>query len=415
MKDENNVSRAEEKKAWFAVAAWAMLILVSIPVARGLRDWVAERWSSALFGYAALAGVLLMAAWGAGAIWRARRRFSWSSGAWLAVVAAVSIGWISSLWRNPEEALHIVEYGILGLLFANGLRHRVGDATVFVIAALLTTCFGIVDELIQWANPTRYFDFRDIWLNAGASSLALIGMWKGVSGQRIEPISARAVRRLCFFAAATLLLILLLLSLTPSRVEAVVRAIPALSFLTDPRDAVAEYGHRHELEGVGHFTSRFTMDELARRDRDEAAAAAVIILEGKKNQKLFFSGTSRAQHGFARETGARIFIRGSRIRRAQDTDAGSSARRLHATEALAEQRILEAFYSRTTTQAKAEMGSKTRHELEQWAEPFEGWTSMIDRHLITFANEAQLRWTLGLVIVVLLVVGRIVGRRNAAA
>ncbi len=75
---------------------------------------------------------------------------------------------------QPEEAVHFLEYGVLGLLLYRALSFRVLDATVFVAAALVGVIVGTVDEIIQWIVPGRYFDFRDIALNGGASVLVQI-------------------------------------------------------------------------------------------------------------------------------------------------------------------------------------------------------------------------------------------------
>lgn len=78
--------------------------------------------------------------------------------------------------ESPEEKLHFVEYGAVGVLafFALPLAWREGKR--FVVAALVTGAAGWVDEGIQALLPSRYYDLRDVGFNALAGVLALSGL-----------------------------------------------------------------------------------------------------------------------------------------------------------------------------------------------------------------------------------------------
>jgi VanZ family protein len=67
----------------------------------------------------------------------------------------------------PAEAVHLVEYGILAVLFRRALP---GGAGASILAAGL---IGILDEVIQGATPGRVFDVRDIVINVLAAAVAL--------------------------------------------------------------------------------------------------------------------------------------------------------------------------------------------------------------------------------------------------
>ena len=338
-----------------------------------------------------------------------------ASSAWLAAVAGLKIFWISRLWRNPEEAVHILEYGILALLVVNALRHRVHDVTLYARAALIVAGVGIIDELIQWMTPGRYFDLRDIWLNAGAGGLAIVGVWKGIMPPRPEPVTGRSLQRLCRLAMIVTVLLALCFLSTPARVEALARAVPPLHFLADPFDAVAEYGHRHHLPTVGRFTSRFSLEELARLNREGAPEAAARIRKGRSDHGRFFRDTSRAEHPYARETGARIFTRNGRLGRARKAPDHSAEREFNATQALHENLILESCYGRTLELSSSRFGREARSDMEAWANHDDRFESLLDRHLITFASQEQLLWLIGLVLVSLVLTDRIAGRKASAS
>ncbi len=79
------------------------------------------------------------------------------------------------LMARPEERIHLVEYGLVGVLayFAfphqNRLRRHL-QAVAFVLAA------GWVDEGIQALLPSRMYDLRDVAFNFTAGVLALISL-----------------------------------------------------------------------------------------------------------------------------------------------------------------------------------------------------------------------------------------------
>lgn len=74
---------------------------------------------------------------------------------------------------SPEEKLHFVEYGAVGVLafFSSPARWR--ERRRFVAAALFTAAAGWVDEGIQALLPSRYYDLRDVGFNALAGVMAL--------------------------------------------------------------------------------------------------------------------------------------------------------------------------------------------------------------------------------------------------
>lgn len=63
---------------------------------------------------------------------------------------------------TPYERFHVVEYALLAFLYKNGTGSR---KKAFVLASI----GGVLDEVIQWLLPNRYFDLKDIlWNVVGA-------------------------------------------------------------------------------------------------------------------------------------------------------------------------------------------------------------------------------------------------------
>ena len=102
------------------------------------------------------------------------RFFGVSAGLWLLSVAAVSLGYTLELGeKSPEEALHFIQYGVLGVLVYRALAHRRHDTSIYIAAALICGILGIIDEVIQWLTPRRYWSLRDIWIN-------FFGLWSNM-------------------------------------------------------------------------------------------------------------------------------------------------------------------------------------------------------------------------------------------
>jgi hypothetical protein len=83
------------------------------------------------------------------------------------------------LWpmESPEERVHFLEYGLVGVLAFFALPLGWADGKRAAVAALVTAAAGWVDEGIQALLPSRYYDLRDVGFNALAGALALVALW----------------------------------------------------------------------------------------------------------------------------------------------------------------------------------------------------------------------------------------------
>jgi hypothetical protein len=389
-----------------AAATWVALIYSTIPVVRVFQEWFVARWDKSVIGYAVVVVLLVAAGFALHHIRRGTRRPSVAAVTCLLAVAAGYLWWTSRLWQRPEEAVHLLEYGVLGILLHRALRVRVTDATVFVSAAILGALVGTVDEIIQWITPDRYWDFRDILINGGSCALSLVAMslFQPPSG----PIRTRSLRLPTRLAAAQLLLLALCISNTPTRVAWYTERIPGLGFLQHPTNDMIDYGHRHVFAPVGEFRSRFTIDELTRTDAERYIEAGAILTRYPSGRYgRFLKDFPAARDPFIHEARVHIYSRDLHIADRRDHPEGSRARRRHSTVARREHQILERFFPKTFAASPFGLAPGKLKELERDLLPDYYFNSKAGIHLITRISENALRQLLLIPALTLLVLDRI--------
>jgi hypothetical protein len=112
--------------------------------------------------------------------------------------------YIYQLRDIPEEAIHVAEYGVIGILVYRALSHRTRDFSIYIMAALIVGMIGVLDEYIQWIAPSRVFDLRDIRTNFVAGSLGQIAELNKLESSLLYPcLWPCAPRRGIFEYAAT--------------------------------------------------------------------------------------------------------------------------------------------------------------------------------------------------------------------
>jgi hypothetical protein len=220
-----------------AVALWIGLIYTTIPFVRLVREALVEIIPAKVIGYAVMMAGLAVVAAAIAVLQRSPTRFGISDVVWLVGVSVVFLFWTSRLMGAPEEAVHFVEYGVLGMLLYRALDVRVRDWSVFVAAILAGVLVGTVDEIIQWLVPGRYFDFRDIFLNGGAVALAQVVIWR-MTSRPTKPVDRSSVRLLCRLAAVEVLLLTFCLAATPQRLARMAEVLPIPDRLADGADPI---------------------------------------------------------------------------------------------------------------------------------------------------------------------------------
>lgn len=80
----------------------------------------------------------------------------------------------------PQERLHYLEYGLLSALICFGLQEHGSRSwwRAALMATAISSALGLLDEKLQgWLWERRYFDWRDVSLNARA---AIVGVMVAV-------------------------------------------------------------------------------------------------------------------------------------------------------------------------------------------------------------------------------------------
>jgi hypothetical protein len=337
--------------AWLWVALCILAIFLVVPLARTIQRFVAAHWGRALFAYAVLAATAVaFCAIVHFLIFRLKIR-SFSNYAWLAAVAGLYIYFTLQLWRAPEEAVHFLEYGLLGFFLFRALSLSIRDKSIYLTAFLIGSLVGIFDEILQWAMPGRYWDFRDAGLNALATGLFQVALWKGIKPTIIsERMSPRSVRRVSALLAANLLLLGLCASNTPQRVAAYASRTPGLSFLMK-EEPMYEFTQKHTDPEIGVFYSRLSAAELMREDSEKSGHWGKILRDWKeKDYALFLREHHPLLHPFLYEMRVHIFRRDRKAEEAVKAK-GEKSRREALLIAAKENCILEKYFGRTLKQS----------------------------------------------------------------
>jgi len=167
--------------SWLWVVLCTLAIFLVVPTARAIQSFVSTRWGRSLFGYSVLiitisAFIILVYV----LFFRFKIR-SPSNYIWLIIVVSLYVYFTLKLWHTPEEAIHFLEYGLLGFFLFRALSFTIKDKTIYLTAILIGSLVGTFDEILQWLMPFRYWDLRDVGLNAFSVVLFQVALWKGFS------------------------------------------------------------------------------------------------------------------------------------------------------------------------------------------------------------------------------------------
>lgn len=390
--------------SWLWVVLGMLVIYLTIPFARAISQFVGERWGRQVFLYGVLLSVGLGSITALYLLWLQRARTRRVNVLWMLLVGVLYVYFTLTLKANPEEALHFIEYGVLGVLLFRALSHRMRDPGIYVAGMLLGSMAGTFDEIIQWLTPQRVFDFRDVGFNALSGVLAQWAIWKGFApGFIVPPVRPRTFRRICAIAAAQVVVLGACLLNTPEWTDRLVSAFPAIGHVRYKSSAMSEYGHRHVIPGMGIFYSRFTLEELQRIDRERAEEAAVIINfhHDPKRYGDFLRLYTPSTDPFLHELRVHLFRRDHYRAVAPKHQMNPEMFALHNTVAYRENEFVETFFPRTLRRSKFKMIRGHVRALKRSMDPRIEYESAVSRDLITSLTERQVRRLIFAALVVL--------------
>lgn len=218
--------------AWLWVFFFAAFIFAAVPATRAVQRYVYDLLGKGFFMFFA---VLFVVAAMAALLWMFAFRFrvrKVSQYLWVLLCAGLYLYLIFRLHEYPEEAIHLLEYGILSFFVFNALRYRVRDVTLYITSFFTVLFFGTLDEFFQWLMPGRYWDFRDIGINALGSGLFLLLMARGLQPEvATGPVKKASVRILGGAVTLNTVFLGLCLSNTRAAILRYTEAVPFLSWL----------------------------------------------------------------------------------------------------------------------------------------------------------------------------------------
>jgi hypothetical protein len=385
------------------VVIWTVAIFLTIPLARTIQRFVARNWGNEIFIYAVLGviGVGLVA--GLTSFSRGRSLLSRDS-FWLLSVAIIFSGYTLKLGQeNPSEAVHFVQYGILGILLFRALSHRIHDPAIYLAAAMIGGIIGMVDEFIQWLTPGRYWGLKDIWLNLFAVIMVQIAISRGIRPGFLSRKTNRAnLCMVCRLAIAAVALLGLCLLNTPPRIAWYSERVPGLAFLKENWNVMLEYGVLYEDQEIGVFRSRLSPAELEASDRDRAEEAGAI-LERFQDPELYYTflrAYNQVSDPFLHEARVHLFSRDRNYEISSEFREKPEEYKRRLTVAFRENQILEKYFPRTLHSSTYVWGPEERSLSSQYLDRGKVYNSRVSRHLVTRLNELQ---------VVLIIAGFLLG------
>jgi hypothetical protein len=299
------------------------------------------------------------------------------------------------------------------VLLYRALRPAAPDVAILAAVVLLGALVGTVDEIIQWIVPGRIWDLRDVAVNAGACALTSAALWRLDPGPWRRPPAASSVSLALRLAAVETLLLMSCLANTPGRVAWYAERIPGLGPLAHADNAMAEYGFRHLLPGIGVMKSRLTLADLEEQDRARAAEVAELLdryPEGRYQR--FLDEHSAAADPFLYEARVHLFSRDHHRRRLAAATPGSAEAQEHATMSFRQQLLLERVFGATLARSASRLDPSERQQLEALDNPELPFASKTASHLITAVGERTLRIALLATAAALLALDAVVRRRS---
>ena len=93
----------------------------------------------------------------------------------IVIVGILAVYLMLFLRLGLSERSHIIEYSVLSIFIFKALSERYTNHKIktALVAFLLTACIGLIDELLQFLVPHRYFDPTDILFNCLAAFFAI--------------------------------------------------------------------------------------------------------------------------------------------------------------------------------------------------------------------------------------------------
>ncbi len=322
---------------------------------------------------------------------------------WLFVITGLYLYFTLKLWKIPEEAIHFLEYGLLGFFLFKALSHNIKDKSIFFTATLFALFIGTFDEIFQWITPERYWDFRDIGLNGLSGGLFQLAIWKVVCPKFIsEKFSAKSLKIFASILTGCLIILGLCVSNTPNRVYRYTKQISWLYFL-QKEEAMSEFGYKYKDQEIGIFYSRLSPRRLYITDNQMGEEYAQILNESiDKDYNQFIREYSPTTAPFMHELRVHIFRRDRYFNKGEQA-SNMGERKESCFTAYKENLILQKYFTRSIENSVYWWSKERIEEVTTLIEEDKPYESPVSSNLSTSFSE-KTAWTAILSLVVALLV-----------
>jgi len=220
------------RKEWLWTLLYALIIFFTIPVSRKIQGFIYNLFGRQFFTYSVIFVVICgLAVFLCFFIFKLKIK-NISQYVWIFICAGLYIYFTIRLKRYPEEATHLIEYGLLSYFVFKALSHRIHDWTVYITTILIVSFIGTIDEAIQWMTPRRYWDFRDVGINILGGVILQFTIWKGIKPDVInKPLKKLSLKILIIVFTVDVIVLGLCLSNTPKAVNSYTAVFQSLSWL----------------------------------------------------------------------------------------------------------------------------------------------------------------------------------------
>ena len=373
--------------SWLWVILCSVSIFLIIPVARTIQKFVSEKWSREVFGYFVL---VTLAIGFVGLLYSLIFRLNIrapSNYVWLILVMGAYVYFTLKLWKAPEEAVHFLEYGLLGFFLFNALRLHIKDKSIYLTATLFALFIGTFDEMLQWITPRRVWAFRDVGLNALSGGLFQLALWKVVKPKIIsEKINTQSLKIFSSILAFCLIFLGLCASNTPQRVASYTKKIPWLSYL-QKEEPMGEFGYKYTDPEIGTFYSRFSPEDLSKTDNLRGNQCAQILNESiNRDYEEFIREYSPATDPFLHELRVHIFRRDTYLSKGKSASYRNRKKNLYFIS-YKENLILEKYFSQSIEKSVYRWNKSTLQEIEALLDKSKSYKSPVSANLLTTFSE----------------------------
>ena len=309
---------------------------------------------------------------------------------WLIFVAGLYTYFTFKLRHVPEEAVHFLEYGLLGFFLFKALTHHIKDKSIYFTATLFALFIGTIDETLQWMMPLRYWDFRDAGLNVLSGGLFQLAIWKVVRPKIIsEKFNTKSLKIFSSIFVLCFITLGLCVSNTPHRVYSYSNKIPWLSFL-QKEESMSEFGYKYKDPEIGVFYSRLSPGNLLKTDNSKGEQYAQILNESiDKDYDEFIREYSPTTAPFMHELRVHIFRRDTYFKKGE-TASNLSEKKEFYFIAYKENIILEKYFNQSIEKSVCRWNEDILREAESSIEKSKLYESPVSGNLFTSFSEKSI-------------------------